>query len=132
MIVKDIDKYYTNDLHCEHCGSNLRFVEYQKMFNYKKQSFIAKRFHCDHCGTPMIVEPEPQEQIYTDGDVGLADMLEHLKEVQTHLGFLSDEVSRLPEKWKHVNEFLSFRVDFSDGIKAKIEIIEGYLMQHDI
>ena len=76
--------------------------------------------------------PPITERIYADTLNELCSRLETLRLLMIEIGDSTSTVERgIPDVWKISIDYFSFREDFVDGIKAKIEIIEGYLKQYN-
>lgn len=125
MQTQDIDTYYLKDLKCETCGEPLRFICYERFSDRKGLWFIVARMSC-YYHKAIWVQPEPSERIYLDGPN--ATLIKDLEDAHNTLSNLAVamEGNNIPLSWKLSMDFWGFREDFSDALKAKLQILRDF------
>lgn len=125
MEIKDIDKYYLEDLKCEVCGKPLTFLRYDRFSDTKGHHFIVARMWCDEHKDTWI-QPPAKERIYLDGSD--ASSIKNIESVHNTLSLLAStmEGKEVPLGWNLSMDFWGFREDFSDAVKAKLQIFRDF------
>lgn len=128
MYLKDIDKYHLDDLKCDFmdCDGKLRFLMYDKFYERDGFEFIVARMACVAKGHAITVIPVREERIYIDSPN--AYDLKKIENVHIALASMSVDMEgeKIPLSWKLSEDFWGFREDFSDALKAKMQIIRVF------